>query len=111
MSTMRGAVTLCLGLVCIIALLAEQAEGHITFFSLKEMRELREKESKKDADLRAESSLIDEVSPEDAGGETVVRIHGQNVETGLKLNAQKSQIGSAFSKMLQIILEEAKTEK
>ncbi|XP_055036361.2 motilin-like isoform X2 [Misgurnus anguillicaudatus] len=107
MSTMRGAVTLCLGLVCIIALLAEQAEGHITFFSLKEMRELREKESKKDADLRAESSLIDEVSPEDAGGETV----GQNVETGLKLNAQKSQIGSAFSKMLQIILEEAKTEK
>lgn len=100
-------MTVCLGLLCIIALLAEQAEGHITFFSLKEMRELREKESKKDADLRAESSLIDEVSPEDAGVETV----GQNVETGLKLNAQKSQIGSAFSKMLQIILEEAKTEK
>lgn len=38
---MRGAVTGCLVLVYIVALQADQADGHITFFSPKEMRELR----------------------------------------------------------------------
>ncbi len=38
---MRRVVTGCLMLVYVVALLAEQAEGHIAFFSPKEMRELR----------------------------------------------------------------------
>ncbi len=40
---MRRAVAGCLMLVYVVALLAEQTEGHITFFSPKEMRELRVK--------------------------------------------------------------------
>lgn len=37
----RGAVKGCLALVCLVALLAERAEGHITFFSPKEMMVLK----------------------------------------------------------------------
>lgn len=39
---MRGAVLGCLLLVCAVLLLTEQAEGHVTFFSPKEMREMVE---------------------------------------------------------------------
>ncbi|NP_001373282.1 motilin-like precursor [Danio rerio] len=99
---MRGSVTGCVLLICVVALLAEQAEGHIAFFSPKEMRELREKEGRKDADSRAEGLLVDETSPEEDGGESA----GQPVEIGLKLTAKKSHIGSAFGKMLQNIVEE-----
>lgn len=35
--SMRGAVTGCVVLACLAALLAERTEGHITFFSPKEM--------------------------------------------------------------------------
>lgn len=34
---MRGAVVGCVVLVCLVALLAKRTEGHITFFSPKEM--------------------------------------------------------------------------
>ncbi|XP_067232502.1 motilin-like [Chanodichthys erythropterus] len=104
---MRGAFTGCLVLVYVIALQADQAEGHIAFFSPKEMRELREKEGRKDADLRAEEVLIDEMSPEENRGESA----GQLVEIGLKLTAKKGHIGSAFGKMLQNIVEEPETVK
>lgn len=40
---MRGAATSCLALVCLVALLAE---GHITFFSPKEMMVLKVSPSK-----------------------------------------------------------------
>ncbi|CAG01411.1 unnamed protein product [Tetraodon nigroviridis] len=39
--SLRGAVTGCLALVCLVALLAERAEAHITFFSPKEMMVLK----------------------------------------------------------------------
>lgn len=100
---MRGPVTGCLLLVYVVALLAEQAEGHIAFFSPKEMRELRvrhpqafsilittlltsknnllcfsfhlqqEKEGRKDADSMRDGVLTDEMSPEEDGGESAVR--------------------------------------
>ncbi|XP_043077023.1 motilin-like [Puntigrus tetrazona] len=104
---MRRAVTGCLMLVCVVALLADQAEGHIAFFSPKEMRELREKEGRKDADPRAEGVLIEETSLDEDGGESA----GQPVEIGLKLTAKKGHIGSAFGKMLQSIVEEPETAK
>ncbi|XP_056114374.1 motilin-like [Rhinichthys klamathensis goyatoka] len=99
---MRGAVTGCLVLLYIVALQADQADGHITFFSPKEMRELREKEGRKDADPQAEEVLIDET-----GGEPV----GQPIEIGVKLTAKKGHIGSAFGKMLQNIVGEPETVK
>lgn len=39
--SMRGAVTGCLVLACLLVLLAERTEGHITFFSPKEMMVLK----------------------------------------------------------------------
>lgn len=38
---MRGAVVGCVVLVCLLALLAERTEGHITFFSPSEMMKLK----------------------------------------------------------------------
>lgn len=35
--SMRGAVAACVMLACMMALLVERTEGHITFFSPKEM--------------------------------------------------------------------------
>ncbi|XP_050948821.1 motilin-like [Labeo rohita] len=102
---MRGPVTGCLLLVYVVALLAEQAEGHIAFFSPKEMRELREKEGRKDADSMRDGVLTDEMSPEEDGGESAP------VEIGLKLTAKKGHIGSAFGKMLQSIVEEVEKVK
>ncbi|XP_067279529.1 motilin-like [Pseudorasbora parva] len=104
---MRGVVIGCLVLVYVVALQADQAEGHISFFSPKEMRELREKEGRKDTDPRAEEVWIDEMSPEEREGESA----GQPVEIGLKLTAKKGHIGSAFGKMLQSIVEEPETGK
>lgn len=39
--SMRGAVAGCVVLVCLVAQLAERTEGHITFFSPKEMMEMK----------------------------------------------------------------------
>lgn len=39
--SMRGAVAGCVVLACLVALLAERTEGHITFFSPKEMMLLK----------------------------------------------------------------------
>ncbi|XP_039543959.1 motilin-like isoform X1 [Pimephales promelas] len=99
---MRVAVTGCLVLLYIVALQGDQADGHITFFSPKEMRELREKEGRKDADPQAVEVLIDET-----GGEPV----GQPIEIGVKLTAKKGHIGSAFGKMLQNIVGEPEMVK
>ncbi|XP_074527767.1 motilin-like [Halichoeres trimaculatus] len=46
--SMRGAVAGCVVLVCLVALLAERTEGHITFFSPKEMMEMKEREGRKE---------------------------------------------------------------
>ncbi|XP_051536254.1 motilin-like [Myxocyprinus asiaticus] len=102
---MRGALT-GLVLVCFVALLVEYAEAHIAFFSPKEMRELREKEGRKDVDPRAAGGLIDEMTPEEDVGES----EDQHVEIGLKLTVKKGHVESVLGKMMQNILE-SKTVK
>lgn len=60
---MRGAVAGCLVLVCLVALLAERTEGHITFFSPKEMMLLKqEREGRKDMEPRSEDGQFEEVT-------------------------------------------------
>ncbi|XP_034440627.1 uncharacterized protein mlnl isoform X2 [Hippoglossus hippoglossus] len=60
--SMRGAVAGCLVLVCLVALLAERTEGHITFFSLKEMKQMRDREGTKDLGPRSEDSQLEPVT-------------------------------------------------
>ncbi|XP_042357836.1 motilin-like isoform X1 [Plectropomus leopardus] len=79
--SMRGAVAGCLVLACLVALLAERTEGHITFFSPKEMIEMRKhgsatwrsprmrtysylqgREGRKDMEPRSEDGQFEEVT-------------------------------------------------
>ncbi|XP_061583802.1 motilin-like isoform X2 [Cololabis saira] len=58
--SMRGAVASCVVLVCLVALLVERTEGHITFFSPKEMMLMKEREGRKDMEPRSEHDQSEE---------------------------------------------------
>ncbi|XP_069367055.1 motilin-like [Paralichthys olivaceus] len=60
--SMRGAVAGCLVLACLVALLAERTEGHITFFSPKEMKQMRDREGAKDLGPRSEDGQFEQVT-------------------------------------------------
>ncbi|XP_041836236.1 motilin-like [Melanotaenia boesemani] len=60
--SMRGAVAGCVVLTCLLALLAERTDGHITFFSPKEMMLMKEREGKKDIEPRSEDGQFEEVA-------------------------------------------------
>ncbi|XP_075951998.1 motilin-like isoform X2 [Anarhichas minor] len=60
--SMRRAVIGCLVLACLMALLAERTEGHITFFSPKEMMLMKEREGRKDMAPRSEDGQFEEVT-------------------------------------------------
>ncbi|XP_040015257.1 motilin-like isoform X2 [Xiphias gladius] len=60
--SMRGAVAGCVVLACLVALLAERTEGHITFFSPKEMMLMKEREGRKDMEPRSEDGQFEEVT-------------------------------------------------
>ncbi|XP_062271392.1 motilin-like isoform X1 [Scomber scombrus] len=60
--SMRRAVAGCVVLACLVALLAERTEGHITFFSPKELLLLKqEQEGRKDM-TRSEDGQFEEVT-------------------------------------------------
>ncbi|CAJ1051516.1 motilin-like isoform X2 [Xyrichtys novacula] len=63
--SMRGAVAGCMVLACLVALLAERTEGHITFFSPKELMEMKEREDRKDMAPRSEDSQPGDVTTPD----------------------------------------------
>ncbi|XP_070693959.1 motilin-like [Pempheris klunzingeri] len=60
--SMRRAVAGCAVLACLVALLAERTEGHITFFSPKEMMLMKEREGRKDMEPRSEDGQFEEVT-------------------------------------------------
>uniref|UniRef100_UPI0037E7886C motilin-like n=1 Tax=Semicossyphus pulcher TaxID=241346 RepID=UPI0037E7886C len=61
--SMRRAVAGCVVLACLVVLLAERTEGHITFFSPKEMMLLKqEREGRKDVEARSEDEPFEEVT-------------------------------------------------
>ncbi|XP_061640868.1 motilin-like isoform X2 [Phyllopteryx taeniolatus] len=58
--SMRGAVAGCVVLACLVALLVERTQGHITFFSPKEMMLMKEREGRKDMEPRSEDGQFEE---------------------------------------------------
>ncbi|XP_061640867.1 motilin-like isoform X1 [Phyllopteryx taeniolatus] len=60
--SMRGAVAGCVVLACLVALLVERTQGHITFFSPKEMMLMKEREGRKDMEPRSEDGQFEEVA-------------------------------------------------
>lgn len=62
---MRGAVACCVVLGCLLALVVERTEGHITFFSPKEMMKMKQN-GKKDMETRSEDGQFEEVTIQQA---------------------------------------------
>ncbi|KAM9410537.1 motilin-like isoform 2-T3 [Pholidichthys leucotaenia] len=60
--SMRGAVVGCVSLVCLVALLVETVEGHITFFSPKELQMMKDREGRKNMEPRSEDGQSEEVT-------------------------------------------------
>ncbi|KAM9859463.1 motilin-like isoform 1-T2 [Aulostomus maculatus] len=87
--SMRGAVAACVVLVCLVALLAERTQGHITFFSPKEMMLMKEREGRKDMEPRSEDGQFEEVTvqqlpPVDHGGDV-----DKTVEIAVRLSPKQ----------------------
>ncbi|KAJ7999687.1 hypothetical protein DPEC_G00196990 [Dallia pectoralis] len=53
--TMRGSVMCCVLLVCLVAMLVKQVEGHVSFFSPKEMREMKDQKNKGRKDMEPQT--------------------------------------------------------
>ncbi|KAM3620709.1 uncharacterized protein V6R79_000877 [Siganus canaliculatus] len=110
--SMRGAVAGCVVLACLVALLAEGTDGHITFFSPKEMLWMKEREGRKDMEPRSEDGQFEEVTVQqlpqiERGGNP-----DQTVEIALRLTPkQLEHVAPVFEGFLQEIAEESQKAK
>ncbi|KAJ4927231.1 hypothetical protein JOQ06_014966 [Pogonophryne albipinna] len=102
--SMRGAVTGCLVLACLVVLLAERTEGHITFFSPKEMMLMKEREGRKEP--RSEDGQFEEVTvqqlPEVEHGNP-----DKTVEIAIRLSPEQlAQVAPVLEEIIHDIVEE-----
>ncbi|XP_037346471.1 motilin-like [Pungitius pungitius] len=92
--SMRRAVVGCLVLACLVGLLAERAEGHITFFSPKELMLMKEREGRKNMEPRSEDGQFEEVTVQ----QLPLLEHGGNpdkiVEVAVRLSPKQLDHGS-----------------
>ncbi|XP_034536254.1 uncharacterized protein mlnl [Notolabrus celidotus] len=103
--SMRGAVAGCVVLVCLVALLAERAEGHITFFSPKEMMLMKEREGRKDMEPRSEDLQFEEVTAQQPPQE-------KTVEIAIRLSPkQLDQVAPVLEEIIHEIAEEHQKAK
>ncbi|KAJ8395555.1 hypothetical protein AAFF_G00030360 [Aldrovandia affinis] len=112
---MRTTVIGCLVVAFLVAMLVEQAEGHFTFFSPKEMREMMERgrAGKKSVDLepRSEEGQFEEVTMPERSEEMGVS-QGKSVEIGLRLTAkQLDHVAPALGEILHEMLTETEKAK
>ncbi|KAI3370328.1 hypothetical protein L3Q82_025098, partial [Scortum barcoo] len=102
--SMRGAVAGCLVLVCLVALLAERTEGHITFFSPKEMLLMKEQEGKKDMEPRSKDGQFEEVTVQQLP--RVERVD-KTVEIAVRLSPkQLDHVAPVLEEIIHEIVEE-----
>ncbi|KAK1901586.1 Ghrelin [Dissostichus eleginoides] len=95
--SMRGAVTGCLVLACLVVLLAERTEGHITFFSPKEMMLMKEREGRKDMEPRSEDGQFEE---------------DKTVEIAIRLSPEQlAQVAPVLEEIIHDIVEERQKAK
>ncbi|KAK6321015.1 hypothetical protein J4Q44_G00079910 [Coregonus suidteri] len=108
--TMHGAVTGCVVLVCLVAMLGERAEGHFSFFSPKEMREmkaLQDKLGRKEMKPRSGDGQFQDVTiqqlPEDDGGTPE-----KTVEISVRLTAkQLEHVAPVLEEIIHEMVEQA----
>ncbi|TDH14413.1 hypothetical protein EPR50_G00042610 [Perca flavescens] len=109
--SMRGAVAGCLVLACLVALLAERTEGHITFFSPKEMMLMKEREGRKDMEPRANGQFEEDTVqqlPRVERGENP----DETVEIGVRLSPkQLDDVAQVLKEIIHEIVEEHQKAK
>ncbi|XP_039653983.1 motilin-like [Perca fluviatilis] len=109
--SMRGAVAGCLVLACLVALLAERTEGHITFFSPKEMMLMKEREGRKDMEPRSngqfEEDAVQQLSRVERGENP-----DETVEIGVRLSPkQLDHVALVLKEIIHEIVEEHQKAK
>ncbi|KAL7407881.1 hypothetical protein ABVT39_015060 [Epinephelus coioides] len=110
--SMRGAVAGCLVLACLVALLAERTDGHITFFSPKELMLMKEREGRKDMEPRSEDGQFEEVTVQqlplvEGGGN-----HDKTVEIAVRLSPQQlDHVAPVLEEIIHEIVEERQKAK
>ncbi|XP_071775023.1 motilin-like [Centroberyx gerrardi] len=110
--SVRGAAAGCVMLVCLVALLAERTEGHITFFSPKEMMLMKEREGRKGMEPRSEDGQFEEATIQklpqvESGGNP-----DKTVEIAVRLSAkQLDHVAPVLEEIIHEIVEEREKAK
>ncbi|KAM8757005.1 motilin-like isoform 2-T3 [Acanthopagrus schlegelii] len=105
--SMRGAVTGCVVLACLVALLAERTEGHITFFSPKEMMLMKEREGRKDMEPRSEDGQFEEVTVQ----QLPQMERGGNPDKTVELAIRLDHMAPVLEEIIHEIVEERQKAK
>ncbi|KAK0148431.1 hypothetical protein N1851_011236 [Merluccius polli] len=88
--SIRGAVGGCVLAVCLVAMMVESTEGHITFFSPREMMLMKEREGKKVMEPRSEDGQFQEASlPQLPETVSVENPQDRTIEIAVRLSAQQ----------------------
>ncbi|XP_063067015.1 motilin-like [Engraulis encrasicolus] len=92
---MRGVILVCL-MVCAVLLLAKQGEGHVTFFSPKQMKTMEMEAKQKELGARSEDGTPEDTSVQPVPQEEMVpepqpepAAQGTEVEIAIKLSAEQ----------------------
>ncbi|XP_062313971.1 motilin-like [Osmerus eperlanus] len=99
----------CLVLAFFLVMMAQRAEGHITFFSPQEMRALKEREGRKLMEPRSEDGQIEtnqHLPKEDGAGNPE-----KTVEISMQLSAKQLDQVAPVLEVLQELMEEPDNAK
>uniref|UniRef100_A0A1A7WND1 Si:ch211-260m19.8 n=2 Tax=Iconisemion striatum TaxID=60296 RepID=A0A1A7WND1_9TELE len=106
MSMRGGTVAGCMVLVCTLVVLAERTQGHITFFSPKEILLMKEREGKKDMGPRSEDGPIEDVTVRQAPQMERNPNPGNAVELDVRLSPkQLGRVAPVLEEMIHDIVE------
>ncbi|XP_078803567.1 motilin-like isoform X2 [Oryzias latipes] len=101
--SIRGAVGVCVVLVSLMAFLVERSQGHITFFSPKELLHMREQQEKKDMKPRSEEFdevILEQVPQRDANTD-------KTLELGVRFSPrQLTYVAPVIKEIIHEIVEE-----
>lgn len=105
--SVRGAAAGCVVLMCLVVVQLERTEGHITFFSPKEMMLMKEREGRKDMEPRSEDGQFEEVTVQHLPEAERAGNPGKSVEIGLRLTPkQLDRVAPAIEEIIHEIAED-----
>ncbi|XP_037831163.1 motilin-like isoform X2 [Kryptolebias marmoratus] len=110
--SMRGAVAGCVVLACLATLLVERTEGHITFFSPKEIQTMKDKEGKKGMEPRSEDGQFEDVTIRQAPQMERVENPENTLELDVRLSPkQLDHVAPVLEDIIHEIVEERQKAK